>query len=361
MSNCKLLALGALALMAVACGGPKAKISATVDGAPETKLVLKDVFDVIDTVKTDKDGHFNYTLKFAKGAPEFVYVWRGETKIASLLLSEGEKAVVNADTLGNYSVAGSEESVKLMDVEQRFSDFVKNMLNAESQAEMSRLYITYYRNCVRYVMDNNKSLTVVPVFFQKMNELSPIFSQSTDALHFRRACDSLRVAFPTSRYVDALEKETVRRENQLKMTSMINDADQLGYPDLSLPGVDGRKHTISELKSKVVLVHFWSAEDATHKMFNNDVLKPLYKDFHAKGFDIYSVCLSVDKNQWASAVKNQGLEWMNVCDGLGAASPAASLYNVVSIPTSVLIADGNIASSISGEAGLRKELARLLK
>ena len=90
-------------------------------------------------------------------------------------------------------------------------------------------------------------------------------------------------------------------------------------------------------------------------MFNLDVLAPVYNDFKSKGFEIYQVAIDVDKASWARTVKEQNLGWINVCDGLGTASPAVGAYNVNRLPVSYLLADGQlIGERISDEASLRK-------
>ena len=97
-------------------------------------------------------------------------------------------------------------------------------------------------------------------------------------------------------------------------------------------------------------------------MLNIDTLLPVYNDFHDRGFEIYSVCVSPDKAEWGSVVKAQKLPWINVNDGRGGASGTAALYNVTSTPASMLIVDGEISDAqLKGEAGLRRELGRLLR
>ncbi len=131
---------------------------------------------------------------------------------------------------------------------------------------------------------------------------------------------------------------------------------------MDLPSVDGTKVKLSEVNSKAVLVYFWQAADAAQKMFNQDVLMPLYKEYHPKGLEIYSVSLDTDKGAWASAVKSQNLPWINVCDGLGAASQAAVLYNISrGLPAAYLIVDGTLAPDIIKNANdLRKAVASKL-
>jgi len=371
MKNYKIiLALCIAAFASVSCG-QKARISCTVNGAPERMVVVKQLngnaYDILDTVKTDAGGSFKYNVSVQKGQPEFIYLFFSDTKIASLLLESGEKAVVTTDTLGHYSVEGSEGSAKLKAVEQDFAKFISDVRNVletsdNAQSEVSRLYVAYYRNCVKYLMNNPYSLTVVPVLFQKLNPSSPVFSQTTDAIHFRRACDSLKTVYPDSKYVKALEKETERREQVMSLGYQIDNAAIQGFPEIALPDINGERKSLSELKAKVILLHFWTSTNAEQKMFNIDVLKHIYDAYHSKGFEIYSVAVDADKAGWAQSVSGQNLPWINVNDGLGVASPVLGIYNVSELPTSFIIAGGEIlGSSVKGEAGLRKELERLLK
>ena len=144
------------------------------------------------------------------------------------------------------------------------------------------------------------------------------------------------------------------------MSITLSQAREAGFPELNMPDVNAQKVSLAGLKSKAILVHFWSDTDAEQKLFNVDVLKPLYAKYHKRGFEIYSVCLSADKSLWASVVRNQKLPWINVCDGRGVASPAVTLYNVNTLPYSVLITDGQINSAIDGEAALRAQLDKIL-
>lgn len=365
-----ILALGLAALATVSCGR-KAVINCRVNEAPQEEIIVKmlniNTYDILDTVKTDKSGAFKYSVDVKKGQPEFIYLFKGDTKIASLLLEAGDKAEVVADTLGNYTVAGSENSEKLMTVEKNFAQFMNQVrvllaTSDNSQAEISRLYISYYRDCIKYLVENPYSLTTIPVLYEKINDESPIFSQQTDAIHFRRVCDSLKTVYPESKYVAALEKETARRENLLALGIRINDAFNVTSPDIVMPDVNGVTRSLNELGSKVVLLHFWTSTDATHKMMNAEILKPIYRDYHNKGLEIFSVCVDMNKAAWAQTVKLQGLDWINVNDGLGTSSAALAAYNITSLPTTFLICDGTIANTeISGEASLRKELSKLLK
>lgn len=380
MKISRIAAAGCILLLAASCART-AGIKGTVTGASNDEVIVKllevNSYNVLDTVKTDKSGSFSYKVEMEKGKPEFIYLFHKDTKIASLLLEQGDKVSVTADTLGNYSISGSEESVKLQEVEKSFAEFagkfaaVSDRMDVEGQDEatmkelqkqITKLYIEYYRKATAYVLTNSHSLTCVPVLFQSVNEYFPIFSQQTDAILFRATADSLKSVYPGSRYVQALEKEAARRESILQLNGKLNNASETGYLNLSMPDVQGQKVKLSDVDSKVTLIHFWSASDAMQKMFNIETLLPIYKEFHDKGFEIYAICTDADKSMWASVVKSQELPWINVCDGLGASSPALLLYRITQLPCSFVIVDGAITDeTITGEAGLRRMLQQKLK
>ena len=357
-------------LVAASSCTDKVRISGKVEGAPDSKIVIKQLsgsgFNVLDTVKTDAAGAYSYKMVVKEGQPEFVYIFDGDRKLASLLLKKGDKVKVVSDTLGIYTVEGSEESVKLKQAEDEFSAFMSDFastVEAGDNVAASRKYVDYYRSRVKYVLENCKSIASIPVLYQKVNDDFPIFSQSTDAVLFRTVHDSLMTVYPDSRYVSALGKEAERRLNGLSIEQRVQNAPQAGFPNIELPGLDGKARKLSDIDSKVVVVYFWEASDADQKMFNQDILIPLYKTYHLKGLEIYSVSLDTDKGVWASAVKNQELPWINVCDGRGAATPAVSLYNITKgLPVAYMIVNGSLQpETMSTEKELRAFLATNLK
>lgn len=374
----KIFAMAAVVLFAAACSNG-AKVEGTLEGAASADVVVKllniNRYEILDTVKTDAAGCFAYKVEVEKGQPEFVYLFHNDTKVASLLLEAGDKVSVQADTLGNFTVTGSEESLKLAQVEKDYAaahaslnviaDKLQTATSKEAEAlkkQMGQEYVNYYRNCVRYVMSNSRSLTVVPVFFQNFGPELPVFGQNTDAIHFRNVADTLEMEYPDSKYVKALRKEADRRFGYLELEARLQSASEIGYPDIELPDVQAQKVKLSEVSAPVVMIYFWSASDASQKMFNLDVLKSVYEDYHKKGFEIYQVAMDPDKALWAKVVKEQNLPWINVCDSRGAQSPYVIQYNLAAIPAAYIICDGALVDGQAvDEKSLRKLLDSLLK
>jgi peroxiredoxin len=347
MKSSRIILLTGLIALA-SCSGKNTTISAVVADAPDASIVVKSLdvnrFKVLDTVKTNAAGEFRYGLELTE--PEFVYLFYGDRQIASLVLQKGDKVSVKTDTLGAYSTEGSEESLKLQKVENSYNAFMRDMArilreDPTPDKALSRRYIEYYRDRVGYVLSNARSLTTVPVFFQQVNENLQVFDQPTDGILMASVADSLALAYPESRYVNVLRKEADRRKNIMELAAKIQDAGTIGYFDIELPGMDGKKVKLSDVETKMVMLYFWSST-AEQKMFNISALLPLYEEFHPKGLEIYAVALDTDKTAWATAVRNQKLPWVNVCDTRGAASPYVQSYGVASLPMLWMIKDGTI-------------------
>lgn len=353
------------AVLAIAACTNGARVDCTVSDAPGSTVFVRQLdmnsYKLIDSVRTDASGRMHCTVPVKAGEPEFVYLFHNDTRIASLLLERGDRVSVVTDTLGHATVSGSPESEALAGTEAASARFAAAMLSTEDPSELARIYIDHYRESMRYVLEHPHSLTVVPVLFEQLDAATPVFSQYTDAILFRRAADSLAAVYPDSRYVKALDKEAARRQGELTLQGMISGAGQAGYPDVEMPDNTGNRKSISGLGSKAVIVHFWDSSIAENKMFNLEVLLPLWDKWHDRGLDIYAVDVNPDKSGWASVVKAQQLPWVNVNDGLGAVQ-AVNLYNVQAVPSSYLIVDGDLSAAVlSGEKSLEAELARVLK
>ena len=130
MKTVKILAAGAVALLLAACG-PKTVIDGTLQDKADAPVIVKllDVnrYQVLDTVRTDAAGAFSFKPEIKENCPEFIYLFYGDKKIASLLLKQGDHVKVTADTLGNYTVEGSDESLLLQEVEGSYAQFMLDM------------------------------------------------------------------------------------------------------------------------------------------------------------------------------------------------------------------------------------------
>lgn len=366
MKSFRLSAFVVLALLS-ACSRNQAVIEGTVAGYPSSEVILKQFDGTVvtssDTVKTDGTGRFVHKVEVQDARPEFVYVYKGDTRLASLLLEKGETVKLAADTLGSYSVEGSAGSALLKEGDDNFRIFQSELYRLAQDPQLNRkavsdAYLTHYKKSVRFVLENCKSLASVPVLYEKVGGIST-FSGVNDALLFRSVCDSLKTVYPDSRYVKALEAETQRRERLFELSLRMKNATERAYPVLEMPSMNGKTVNLDSLDAKAVLVYFWDDREPTHKMFNIDVLKPLYEKYSSRGLEIYAVCINPDKTSWGQTVMAQGLPWVNVNDGLGSASRSLAAYNVRNVPAFYLVSDTGLVP-VSNRKRLGEEIERLL-
>lgn len=378
MSRFSKIVFAAAVVLGLAACSHTAKVKGVVADAPSSEVIVKllniNQYHVLDTVKTDASGKFSCKVQVKKGQPEFVYLFYGNRKIASLLLEAGDKVTVHSDTLGVSTIEGSEESLKLASVEADFAEAKASMKSlsekvlsadvseaAALREQLAKAYVDYYRSRVSYIMQNSRSLTVVPILYQYLSETLPVFGQATDAIHFTNAADTLEMVYPDSKYVKALRKEAQSRVSQMELLSKLSSAKQINFLDIELPDNRAKKVKLSDVHKKVTLVYFWTASDAAQKMFNLDVLAPVYEKYHDKGFEIYQVSLDVDNGLWARVIREQKLPWVNVSDISGGASRYVLAYNLTKLPSAFLIGgDGMSGAKISDVASLSAAIENAL-
>lgn len=351
----KVLFFAAVALMLVSCNKtPKAVITATIEGAPDSSVVLEKLnfnrLSAVDTIKTDSKGAFRYEVKLTGNAPYFYYLYLGENPVASLVLLDGDKVTVNVDKFGLFKVEGSQESELVKSVNDKFEG-VKYKINRilenmpetptaqqskDINAQVSRLYVDFKKDMTRHIITNPYSISSAVALFQKFNEDFRVFGDETDAILFKRVQDSLSSVYPQSEYVLALRDEVEARQKYLDLVTRFNSLDQVNFPNIEMPDVNGRMQALKDLDGKVIILSFWATGQNEHKMFNAEMLD-MYNRLHDKGLEIYQIGLDIDKPSWAATVKSQGLPWINVNDGQGIDSQAIGLFNVTAVPTMYVV------------------------
>lgn len=132
-------------------------------------------------------------------------------------------------------------------------------------------------------------------------------------------------------------------------------------PDFTATLVDGRTIHFSELKGRYVLLQFWGSWCGPCRR-ENPHLAELYRKYHERGFDIFSVGIERNPQAWRRAIETDGLIWpYHTADFQEFGGPIAKQFNIKSIPTTFLIKpDGMIEGVNLSPEAIERRLAEVL-
>jgi len=346
----RFLTLAASALMLFACNkAPKAVVQGSVADLKDTTVTLQRFIagrvTTIDTIKVDSEGCFKQKIELTGGSPAFYYLCDSEKNLATLVLLPGDKVKV-AVADGDYTIEGSQESLLLKEVADKYAQAERALSKAAVEAymekdparrqqlrtDMGRTYVEYRKYAIQHAFSHPQSITSAAIVFQKFSDELPVFGEVTDGVIFKQIYDSIQPVYPTSEYVTALKEVMESRTRLLELSNKIYATPVVNFPEIKMPDINGQEQSLTALEGKVIILSFWSAAQNDQKMFNRNLME-LYAKYASRGLEIYQVALDVDKATWATTVKSQNLPWISVNDGLGSSSPAVRDYNITTVPT----------------------------
>jgi peroxiredoxin len=338
-------------------------ISGTLENGSGKQLILlrfennKPV--MLDTVDVEANGEFNLSVNVPQ--TDFYQLAVSQQNSAVIILSPGEKVELSGDANSmrtGLSVKGSEntkllwsyyENAAAHDKESQAIRQEINKLTPEQSVEKQNL-IDEFNNQTKefadysksFIENNSKSPAILPVLGS--------LSMETDFDYFVIARDGLKSSFSYSLYYKDLNKNVEGFKAQQLKAKMFEPGNEV--PDITQDDPYGNSRSLSSLRGNVVLIDFWASWCRPCRAENPNVVK-LYNKYHKDGFDVFSVSLDKTKDRWIKAIETDGLVWKNhVSDLQYWQSAAAQLYNVSSIPFTVLIdREGKvIATKLRGSA-----------
>ena len=130
--------------------------------------------------------------------------------------------------------------------------------------------------------------------------------------------------------------------------------------EIALPSVTGDTLRLSSFKGKIVLLDFWASWCGPCRVANKNLAK-IYEKFRDKGFEIYSVSLDNETEDWIAAIQKDRIKWTQVIEKGGREAPTANKWHIYALPTSFLIdRDGSLlAMDLEGKA-LEKAFKKLI-
>ena len=352
-------------------GSKEVNITGSIANGENQWLTLV-IFDngaqvAMDSVKLNADGAFKFTIKPTN--IDFYRLKVGSIGFINLLLDNTSDLTINANTksLDNYTITGGKhtELFATLDKELKVSYHKTDSINdiykkaadkKEDESTLDKLKERLQRPYDEVVI---KRIDFARNFL-KANHTSPAAISATQFLDPAREPDlfimldtSLTRLFPKNKYVNDFH---ARYSDLAKKLPIGIEA-----PDIIAQNPIGKRVSLSSLRGKYVLIDFWASWCRPCRIESPNMVN-LYKKYKNKGFEIFSVSLDKDKQEWIRAVYNDKLSWTHVSDLKEWKSPFIAAYYIQAIPYTCLI-DKNgkvLAKGLSAEE-LDKKLAEILK
>jgi thiol-disulfide isomerase/thioredoxin len=327
----------------------------------------------IDSTDLSSSGSFKIVKNLK--LPSFYLLWIKGQKPITVVAQPGEKIKIEglADSLFyNYKVSGSEDSkraqiIKLMldrtlNKLDSLNKVYHTFLNNPNIAQIKETLTNNYNRCIdeqreftiMFLEQNPTSITNIIALYQQIDPQNNTFVlyKDEDFKYFDRTDSLLFKKYPNSPHVMALHanvNEMRLQQNKIKVQKLLS-AMGAQAPEIALPSPNGDTLRLSSLKGKYVLLDFWASWCAPCRQENPNLVE-IYAKYKALGFEIFQVSLDKSKDAWVKAIREDKLGWYHVSDLKYWDSKAAKLYNIESIPASILIdKDGTIiARNLMGD------------
>lgn len=349
----KTLAALFVATTLVACGNGSYTVKGTFEGVPDSTVVTLNVVeaDAISTI--DSAVVYNGKFSFKGNADTCRLAWAAyetaEDQGACQFFLEGGKITVTYNALsGEQSTNGTPNN----DAFQKFY-IETGILNEKAMELEDKLRITAAADGDGHdIVDELNSLQDE----YRALVANSIMENPTLEFGYEQLFQSYDMFEPEelAEFIEALTPTFGFKAELMELSQMVSmellTATGAPYLDFECEMLNqttqdtDSKAALSSFVSanKLTLLDFW-ATWCTPCMNELPYMKAAYEKFASKGFQIVSVSVDEDINEWKGTVKEQGMTWPQMWNGEDIENSPAAMYAVRAIPSTFLIdADGTI-------------------
>jgi len=309
--------------------------------------------DTIGTQVLPESGEFSIPVDGGRLAFYQLAVENNGALVLAFDSSESPKIKADLHYINQkYSVKDAPDSERIcqlfnksVDYETKLDSAMKLMRNAARTGKNAeRLELSVYYNNLRkeykdYLLSFIDADTTSAANFSVLQRLDP----KQDGEYFIKVRNGLAPRMQGNTFFDQLANNVAKIEHEMKMSAATGLGKQA--PDIVLPNPEGKEIALSSLRGNYVLIDFWASWCKPCRMENPNVVK-LYNKYEDENFEIYGVSLDRNKDKWVNAIEADNLTWIHVSDLQFWNSAAAKLYNVTSIPFTLLVdPDGKIVET----------------
>lgn len=163
--------------------------------------------------------------------------------------------------------------------------------------------------------------------------------------------------FPGYKPIANLKKEVYDMVSIFEMECNIGDT----LPVIELPDIDNKMFSTSSLKGKYYLIDFWASWCPQCLVYDN-YKKQVWAGFKNRNFEMVSIALDDEKENWKKKVNQQGLVWTQLIDENMWRGSAAKTLKFDSIPFNFLVdPSGRVIRKAIKADSLYKAVAEYVK
>lgn len=252
--------------------------------------------------------------------------------VGHINLSFGENVIVGGtvinDDLQRFLEEKDSLEVAYMEVFTKYEAMPNTEVNAKQKAiEIDRI-VSNLNSLIYKFIESNIENQLGEYLFTVFNPVYP----------FQKRLDLFKLTN------NKFKESSYGKNLQLLFEARLMKDGNVSYKDITMKNQEGKDISLSDYvgKKKLVLLNFWSSSCETclkDILINID----LYEKYKDKGFEIVSVSLDQNKDDWKYVIDRFNIPWPQMCDFKGWESSAVNLYGVPSIPYNILLDEsGNV-------------------